>query len=110
MIVSIPPGGSGSGGGGGTPATPGSLSLTTIETTGSFSVPAGALWVEIRNAGLVQPGDVEAEATVQGVSWSVGRVERWEAVLDTATNQFLYMPAITGNGNGSRVFITYAEV
>lgn len=107
MIVSIPPGGSG---GGGTPADPGSLTITTLETLGAFSVPAGALWIEIRNAGLVQDGDAENDATVLGQDWSVGRVERWEAVYDTATNQFLSLPAVTGNANGSRVFITYATV
>lgn len=101
MIVSIPPGGSSSSA---TPVAPGSLSITTLETLGAFSVPAGTLWVEIRNAGLVQDGDAENNATVLGQSWSVGRVERWEAMYDK------YLPAITGNANGSRVFITYATV
>jgi len=84
------------------------LAITTSETTGAFSIPAGCVWVNIRNAGFVQSGDLEANATVSGASWSPGREERWEAYRDTATGEFLTLPAITGNGNGSRVFITYA--
>jgi hypothetical protein len=91
-----------------TPPTESSLSITTIETTGAISVPAGARWAQIRNAGFVQDGDDEANATIQGQSWSPGREERWEAFLDQANNELLLLPAITGNGNGSRVFITYA--
>lgn len=108
MIVSIPPGGSG-GGGGGTIPDAGTATITTLETTGAFSVPAGALWIEIRNAGIVQVGDLEANATVAGQSWSTGRVERWEAQLDAAANEYKYLPAVSGNGNGSRLFITYAS-
>lgn len=88
--------------------TEGALAITTSETTGAFSISAGARWVQIRNAGFVQDGDAEADATIQGQSWSPGREERWEAVLDQANNELLLLPAITGNGNGARLFITYA--
>lgn len=81
--------------------------VTTIETTGSFSVPAGAYWIEIKNAGIVQPGDQPNAATVQGASWSVGRIERWEAFLDSAGSTLYTLPAVTGNGNGARMYITY---
>lgn len=107
MIVSIPGGSSGGGGGGGS-ISAGTLTTTTTETTGAFSIPAGASWIEIRNAGMVQPGDLEASATVSGQSWSPGRVERWEAVLDPALGEFKRLPAVSGNGNGSRLFISYA--
>jgi hypothetical protein len=107
MIVSIPGGSSGGGGGGGGSVTSGTLATTTIETTGAFSVPAGASWIEIRNAGMVQPGDLEASATVAGQSWSPGRVERWNAVLDSALGEYKRLPAVAGNGNGSRLFISY---
>ena len=105
--MSIPPGGSGSGGSGTLPDA-GTASITTSETVGAFSIPAGALWVQIRNAGMVEDGDLEVEATVAGQNWSVGRTERWDAVLDAPANEYKRLPAITGNGNGSRVFITYA--
>lgn len=90
------------------PDASGTLSLTTTETTGAFNIPAGCVWVNIRNAGFVQTGDVEANATVAGSSWSPGREEKFEATRDSATGEFLTLPAIAGNGNGSRVFITYA--
>ena len=106
--MSIPPGGSGSGGSGTLPDAA-TATVTTTETTGAFSIPAGALWIEIRNAGLVQSGDVEANATVAGQSWSPGREQRFEAVLDAAANEYKRLPAIAGNGNGSRVMISYAS-
>jgi len=100
----------GSGGGGSSiPApTAGNMAVTTDETTGAFSIPANCLWVQIRNAGMVKDGDTESEATVGGEAWSVGRQEKYEAVWDAAAGEYLRLPAISGNGNGSRVFISYA--
>ena len=85
------------------------LSITTTSTTGAFTIPAGALWANIRNAGFVEAGDLETDATVEGAPWSPGREEKWEAFRDTVTGELKTLPEITGNGNGSRVFITYAS-
>ena len=91
-----------------TPPVAGTLVVTTLETTGAFAIPAGCLWVNIRNAGFVQDGDLEEEATVDGSSWSVGREEKFEAFLDQVLGVYKRLPAIAGNGNGSRVFIAYS--
>lgn len=104
MIIGI---NAGSGGGSGNTYTDGSLAVTTLETTGAFSVPAGSVWLEIRNAGMVQPGDLEANATVNAVSWSPGRNEKWEARQNPVSLEYQLLPAVTGNGNGSRVMISY---
>lgn len=81
--------------------------VTTSETTGAATIPAGALWVEITAAGAVAPGDGVGPATVQGTSWYAGRKERWEAEWDVAAGNYISLPEITINGNGSRVFYTY---
>lgn len=91
-----------------TPPVAGTLAITTSETTGAFAIPAGCLWVKIRNAGFVQDGDLEEEATVAGSSWSVGREEVLTAFLDEVLGVYKRLPAIAGNGNGSRVLIAYA--
>lgn len=91
-----------------TPPVAGTLNITTLETTGAFAIPAGCLWVKIRNAGFVQDGDLEEEATVAGSSWSVGREEVLTAFLDEVLSVYKRLPAIAGNGNGSRVFIAYS--
>lgn len=82
-------------------------SIVTGETTGVIVIPAGALWVELANAGAVQPGDIPASATILGGSWSVGRKERWFAEWNTNLNEYNYLPEISINGNGARVFYTY---
>jgi hypothetical protein len=79
-----------------------------LETVGSFSIPANCYWIKIRNAGFVQDGDLETQATVAGVSWSVGHYEELTSIWDQINNVYKLLPAITGNGNGSRVFIAYA--
>jgi len=81
--------------------------ITTGETTGIFAIPAGALWVELANAGAVQAGDLPVSATIQGGSWSPGRKEKWLAEWNTNLNEYNYLPAISINGNGARVFYTY---
>lgn len=91
-----------------TPPAAGTLAITTQETTGAFAIPAGCLWAKVRNAGFVQDGDLETEATVAGQSWSVGREEIFTAFLDEVNQVYLRLPAIAGDGNGSRIFIAYA--
>lgn len=85
------------------------LTITSAETTGAFAIPAGALWIKIRNAGIVQDGDAEVSATIAGASWSVGREEMWEAMYDTAAQEYKRLPAVAGDGNGARIFYTYAS-
>jgi hypothetical protein len=91
------------------PSTAGTTNITSIETTGSFSVPAGCYWVRIGNKGFIQDGDLETQATVNSVSWSVGHEELFEATYDQVTKILKKLPAFTGNGNGSRVFISYSN-
>ena len=91
------------------PPAAGSTNVTSLETTGAFAIPAGCYWVRIRNAGFVQDGDQEEEATVNGQSWSVGREETFNAVFDESANVYKKLPAFNGNGNGSRIFYTYAN-
>lgn len=92
-----------------TPPAAAELVVTTGETTGPVTIPAGALWIEIRNAGFVQDGDDEVAATVSGASWSVGRTERFEAMYDSASEEYKRLPEIEIDGNGSRVFYSYAS-
>lgn len=81
--------------------------ITTGESTGVVAIPAGALWVEIANAGAVQAGDLPNNATIQGGSWSPGRKERWVAEWNVNLGEYNYLPGISINGNGARVFYTY---
>ena len=94
--------------------TEGALAITTSETTGAFSISAGARWVQIRNAGFVQDGDAEADATIQGQSWSPGREERWEAVMRVNVKGTLLMchaavDAMRGTGRGAIVNLASVE-
>lgn len=82
-------------------------SITTNETTGIVVIPAGALWVEIKNAGAVIAGDLPNQGTVNGGTWSPGRQERWAAEWNTNLNEYNYLPAITIDGNGARFFYSY---
>ena len=91
------------------PPAAGSLTTVTGETLGPVNIPAGALWIKIRNAGIVQQGDQEKAATIDGQSWSVGREETWEAVFDSAAEEYKRLPAVSINANGSRVFYSYAS-
>lgn len=81
--------------------------ITTNSTIGAVTIPAGALWVEIANAGMVRAGDQAVRATIQGADWDLGRKERWNAVWDVNAQDFIKLPEITINGNGARVFYTY---
>ena len=83
--------------------------LTTLElVSGNHSIPAGAKWVSIYNAGLIEPGDdPDAAVTVNGDTWSVGRREKFTTVQNEAGSQQINLPAITVVSAGSRVFISY---
>ncbi len=102
--------GMGSGGSVSVSSNADNFNITTLETTGSFNIPEKTIWVKIKNAGFVQTGDDEVEATVNGQSWSPGREEEWKSFVDPSTGKTFKLPAITGNGNGARLFITYAEM
>lgn len=92
-----------------TPPVDGETTIVTGETLGVFNIPAGCYWVRIRNAGFVQEGDAEVEATINGGSWSVGREEFFQATLDEVAQEYKKLPAIAINGNGSRVFYSYSN-
>lgn len=91
------------------PPVAGSTTIVTGETVGVFNIPANCYWVRIRNAGFVQDGDAEEEATINGGSWSVGREEFFQATLDEVAGVYKLLPAIAINGNGSRVFYSYSN-
>lgn len=81
--------------------------ITTGETTGAETIPAGALWAELTAAGAVAPGDGVGPAVVDGTDWYAGRKERWDAKWDVAAGNYIRLPEISINGNGSRFFYTY---
>ncbi len=82
--------------------------VTRNETIGEVTIPAGALWVRIRVAGAIQDGDNEADATINGTTWSVGSVEEFHAQFDRVNNKYKPLPAFEINGNGGRVFYAYS--
>lgn len=86
------------------------FSINTLETTGEFLIPAGAIWAIIQNAGFVKDGDDNVDATILGEPWVPGRKEKFESFVDPSTGKTMKLPAIAGNGNGARVFITYATI
>lgn len=94
-----------------TPPDQATATVTTVETTGNVTIPAGAYWAYIRNAGYVQSGDAaDKSITVNGVSWSAGREETWQAFFNRIDNEYDLLPQITiVNAEGSRVFVTYAS-
>lgn len=92
-----------------TPPIDGAAAIVTGEITGTITIPAGCYWIRIRNAGFVQTGDVEGEATINGGNWSVGREELFTATLDEVAQVYKKLPAIAINGNGSRVFYSYSN-
>lgn len=89
------------------PATDGNSAVSVEETTGAFTVTAGALRVEIVNLGFVQMGDLETDATIDGntISPKTAPVV-FEAILNPVTNVYKRLPEISGDGNGARVRIT----
>lgn len=82
--------------------------ITTGESnSGTINIPAGALWVTIENAGLVVSGDAPGAITVNGGTWTVGRKETFNAILDSANEEYNNLPAITIVTTGSRVRYSY---
>lgn len=88
-------------------ATTSNGTITTSETTGLATIPAGALWVKIKNAGAVVSGDLPNSATIEGGSWKVGREEKWTATFDVNAGDYIKLPEININANGARVYYTY---
>jgi hypothetical protein len=91
-------------------SNPDNFTITSLETTGAFTIPEKAIWVKIKNAGFVKDGDSNVDATIQGADWVPGREETWESFVDPSTGKTFKLPEITGNGNGARIFITYASM
>lgn len=98
-----------------TPATVGSQETESGQFTNppltARIVPAGALFVEIYNAGMASsggvPGLVEIQATGSAnFQLEVGQTWRMEAKIDPVTNKFHYCPAILIFSNDSMVFYT----
>lgn len=91
------------------PPTEETATIIKSEETGAFSIPAGQRYIRIYNAGIVKDGDQEADATVnwaaQSENISVG--DDWSFKTEPQTDKVFLSPAVTGNGNGSRVFIEY---
>jgi len=81
--------------------------ITTNEINGTVTIPAGALWIELTNAGAVKSGDLPNTGTVNGGDWSPGRKEKWAAEWNTNLNEYNYLPEITIDTNGARFFYTY---
>ena len=91
-----------------TPAADVEGTLVTGETnTGTTTIPAGALWVKIENAGLVVSGDAPGNITVNGATWTPGRNEQIYAIFDPAQNDYIHLPEITIVTSGARVRYSY---
>lgn len=88
-------------------ATTSNGTVTNVESLTAITIPAGALWVVIENAGLVESGDAAATGTVEGADWTVGRKERFEAVYDPNAGDFVKLPEINITCNGSRFRVSY---
>lgn len=83
-------------------------SLTTGEAnSGTITIPAGALWAIIENAGMVAAGDVNGAITVNGGTWTPGRKETFYSLLDSPNEEFFALPEITIVTTGSRVRYSY---
>jgi len=84
--------------------------LTKGNTTGSVTIPAGALKVMIYPFGFFSSGDDgEAITTIDGENWPNGVPYEVEAILNPNTQEYKRLPAITLNGNGGRVFYQYTS-
>lgn len=88
--------------------TAGTATLSEGNTTGSVTIPAGALEVMIYPFGFFTSGDDgEAIATINGQNWPNGVPYEVKAVLNPNTQEYKRLPAITIDGNGARVFYRY---
>ncbi len=84
------------------------MSVVNMEETAAFTIPAGARYLKIYNAGFVHSGDMAVNATVNGADFSPGNTLELKATYDREANKYLELPSINGNGNGARLFITYS--
>ena len=89
-----------------TPPVEGALAISVQTTTSNVNVAANARRVVIRNLGLVQDGDVETIATVNG-----GELEPYDQIefiaqLDGPNNELLLLPALAIVTNGARIRVT----
>lgn len=94
---------SGSSGGGSDPATAGSLTIASGETTSDFNRSAGAYKLVVTNAGPAAGGSGDT-ATVNGANVFPGDRLEFEAVLDPVTNVFKTLPAMTIVTNGATIW------
>lgn len=91
-----------------TPPSEVTAAATIGNTTGSASIPAGALKVLIYFFGFFQSGDDgEAVGTINGQNWPNGVPYEAQAIYDPANEQYKPLPAYTIEGNGARVFYHY---
>lgn len=91
-----------------TPATGVTGTLVTGEAnTGTVTIPAGALYVKIENAGMVVSGDTPGNITVDGQTFTPGRIEIFNAITDPSTNEFIHLPQIDIVTTGARVRYAY---
>lgn len=88
-------------------ATTSNGTVVTGDTTGVVAIPAGALWVRVKCAGVVVSGDTVGPATIEGATWYPGREELWAAVWNTNNNDYIKLPEINIDGNGARVYYSY---
>lgn len=92
-----------------TPPSPGTLTISTVETLAGFTVSAGAYRVTIRNVGsaIEVGGNMGADEniTVNGQTVPPGQEVTFSYVHDAANEEFLTLPAITVvNANGAGVW------
>jgi len=91
-----------------TPPAADTGAITTGEAnTGTVTIPSGALWVIIENAGMVVSGDTPGSITVNGSTWTPGRKETFQAVLDAPNETYYALPQITIVTTGARVRYSY---
>jgi len=91
-----------------TPATGVTGTLTTGEAnSGTVTIPAGALYVKIENAGMVASGDTPGNITVNGQPFTPGRIEIFNAIIDPQNNEFIFLPEIEITTSGARVRYAY---
>jgi hypothetical protein len=103
FIVASAGAGSSGGGDGRTPATAGTLTISSGETTSDFTRTAGALKLVVTNAGPASGGTGDT-ATVNGAALFPGDRLEFSAVLDPVNNVWLTLPEMTIVTNGAEIW------
>lgn len=82
---------------------------TTIQTAGPITIPAGACYISVKNAGITSSGGISTSvsATVDGQPFDVNRSENWKGHFDPVAKTFKKLPAMVINGNGNMMWISY---